>query len=109
LEDFNETWYKEKYLLCRCAYHKGKPVQLFFKELQPLDLLFFPKNALSSQVLLYPSGDFDENWFKERSHCVFCKGNPVQLTFKDLWPLGFAFSLKNILVFTTPLEPFEGF
>jgi hypothetical protein len=27
-------------------------------------------NTISSQLLLNPMGDFDETWYKERSHCV---------------------------------------
>jgi hypothetical protein len=47
------------------AYYKGSPVQLFFKDLRPVDLAVSLKNILSSQLF----GDFDETWYKERSHC----------------------------------------
>jgi hypothetical protein len=56
--------------LCRCAYSKGSPVQLFLKDVQPLDLALFLKNTLSLLLLRNPSGDFDETWYEERSHCV---------------------------------------
>jgi hypothetical protein len=57
---------QRKITLYRCAYCKGSPVQLFFKMLQTLDLAF----TLSLQFLLKSLEDFDETWYKERSHCV---------------------------------------
>jgi hypothetical protein len=40
--------------------------------------------------------------------CVYYKGNPVQLLLKELWPLVFAFSLRNIVFATSP-ESFGDF
>jgi hypothetical protein len=48
----------------------GSPVQRYLKELCTLDLTFSLKNALSSQLLLNPLGDFDKTWYKERSQCA---------------------------------------
>jgi hypothetical protein len=35
-----------------------------------MDLTFSLKNTLSFQLLLNPLEDFDETWYKERSHHV---------------------------------------
>ena len=70
---FEGFWWnlvQRKTTLCRCAYYKGTPVPSLSKELQPLDLAFSVKSTLSLQLLLNPLGDFDETWYKERSHCV---------------------------------------
>ena len=70
---FEGFWWnlvQRKITLCRCAYYKGTPVLLLPKELQPLDLAFSVKSTLSLQLLLNSLGDFDETWYKERSHCV---------------------------------------
>jgi hypothetical protein len=45
------------------------PVQSLLKELWPLEVAFSLKNTFL-QFLLNPFGDFDETWYKERSHCV---------------------------------------
>jgi hypothetical protein len=45
-------------------------MQLFVKELGPMDLAFSLKNTLSSQLLLNPVEDFDETWYKKRLHCA---------------------------------------
>jgi hypothetical protein len=90
--------------VCRCVSRKGSPIQLFFKELQPLDLAFSLKNNLSLQVLNF-FGDFDETWYKGRSHCAICRGSCVQLFFKELRPLDLTFSLKNTLSLQLFLNP----
>jgi hypothetical protein len=70
LKPFEGFWWNlvhRKITLCRCAYCKGSPVQLFFKELQPLDLAFSMKNTLSSQFILNPLEDFHETSQKEKT------------------------------------------
>jgi hypothetical protein len=61
---------QRKISLCEYTYCKRNPVQSFLKELRPLDLAFSLKNTLSLQLLLNTLDDFDETWYKERSHCV---------------------------------------
>ena len=84
LGDFDKTWYVQRMsTTCRCVYSKGNPVQLFLKELWPLDLTFSWKNTLSS-LLLNLLRDFDKGRSKcegsilQREYCYHC--------FNELWP-----------------------
>ena len=70
---FGKFWWNlvyRKITLCRRAYDKKSLVQLFFKELRPLDFAFSSNYTLSLQLLLNSLGDFDETWYKERSHYI---------------------------------------
>jgi hypothetical protein len=103
LGDFDEIWYNERSQCGEVHIVRGGGVgagQLFFKELLPLDVAFSLKSTSSSQLFLYPFGDFDETWYRKKitlCRCSYCKGSPVQLFFKELRPLDLSFSLKNIL------------
>jgi hypothetical protein len=58
LEDFNETWYKE-----RSQYCKGNPVQ-FLQGVMAAGLnIFFEKYFV---IATHPLEDFDETWYIER-------------------------------------------
>jgi hypothetical protein len=77
-----------KVTLWRCAYCKGSPVKLFFKELRPMDLAFSLKNNLSIETPLNkPLGGIWWNLAQRKItlwRCGYCKGSPVQLFFKEL-------------------------
>jgi hypothetical protein len=84
---------QRKITLCRCAYCKRNPIQLFNKELLPLDLAFSMKNCKSSLTLL---GILMKLGTKiTLCRCANCKGSPVQFFFKELWSLDLAYLLLN--------------
>jgi hypothetical protein len=56
--------------LCRCAYYKGTPVLYTSKGVTAPGLSIFLENYFVFATPPKPFGDFDETWYKERSHCV---------------------------------------
>jgi hypothetical protein len=56
-------------------------------------------------------GDFDENWYKERSHCVDVHVVRVALSnyFQGVMTPGFSFFFDEYFVLAIPPEPFGGF
>jgi hypothetical protein len=69
------------------------------------------KKLLSSQLLLNPSGDFDETWYKERSHCVdvhIIRG-ALSNIFKGVTAPGLVFLFEKYFVFATHPESFGKF
>jgi hypothetical protein len=100
---------QRKITLWKCSYSKGSHVQLFFKELQPLDLVFSLKNTLSLQLLLGISIKLGTK--KARSHCGdvhSVRGALCNYFIGDVAP-GLSIFLEKYFVFATPPKPFGGF